>query len=180
MKCPECGKWNRAGLPHCAYCGTELPDEAYSTGGVLPWQLEMKDKEKPKAYIRVDDDGQYEETDDPRDALADEMVSLKERKLAGEEEQRRLRRETAARGLAPSGRSVRTTSNRSTFFSAYDDNPDATLRPVDPAMVENGGEVRPDARQVYSSKYRASYENQDVHDEEDDVYPPAGEHPTPR
>lgn len=85
MKCPECGKWNRAGLPHCAYCGTELPDEAYSTGGVLPWQLEMKDKEKPKAYIRVDDDGQYEETDDPRDALADEMVSLKERKLAGEE-----------------------------------------------------------------------------------------------
>lgn len=79
-------------LPHCAYCGTELPDEAYSTGGVLPWQLEMKDKEKPKAYIRVDDDGQYEETDDPRDALADEMVSLKERKLAGEEEQRRLRR----------------------------------------------------------------------------------------
>ncbi|MFR5855750.1 MAG: zinc ribbon domain-containing protein [Lachnospiraceae bacterium] len=29
MKCPECGKWNRAGLPHCAYCGTELPDEAY-------------------------------------------------------------------------------------------------------------------------------------------------------
>ena len=45
MKCPECGKWNRAGLPHCAYCGTELPDEAYSTGGVLPWQLEMKDKE---------------------------------------------------------------------------------------------------------------------------------------
>lgn len=37
-------------------------------------------------------------------------------------------------------------------------------------MVENGGEVRPDARQVYSSKYRASYENQDVHDEEDDVY----------
>ena len=27
MKCPECGKWNRAGLPHCAYCGTELPDE---------------------------------------------------------------------------------------------------------------------------------------------------------
>ena len=170
MKCPECGKWNRAGLPHCAYCGTELPDEAYSTGGVLPWQLEMKDKEKPKAYIRVDDDGQYEETDDPRDALADEMVSLKERKLAGEEEQRRLRRETAARGLAPSGRSVRTTSNRSTFFSAYDDNPDTTLRPVDPAMVENGGEVRPDARQVYSSKYRASYENQDVHDEEDDVY----------
>lgn len=56
MKCPECGKWTGR-LPHCAYCGTELPDEAYSTGGVLPWQLEMKDKEKPKAYIRVDDDG---------------------------------------------------------------------------------------------------------------------------
>ena len=83
MKCPECGKWNRAGMPHCASCGAELPDEAYGTGGVLPWQLEMKDKEKPKAYIRVDDDGQYEETDDPRDALADEMASLKERKLAG-------------------------------------------------------------------------------------------------
>ena len=34
MKCPACEKWNRAGLPHCIYCGTELPDDAYGINGI--------------------------------------------------------------------------------------------------------------------------------------------------
>ena len=25
MKCPNCGKWNQASMPHCVYCGEELP-----------------------------------------------------------------------------------------------------------------------------------------------------------
>lgn len=165
MKCPNCGKWNRVGMPHCVFCGEELPDDAYGVDGVPAWQLELKDKEKPKSYIRVDDYGQTETTDDPRDDLASEMADLKTRKLAGEQEQRRLRMEAAARGLAPSGRSVRTTSNRSTFFSAYDDNPDSTLRPVDPELVEEG-EIRPDAKRVYPARYRTTYDDQD----EEDVY----------
>ncbi|MBP3648358.1 MAG: hypothetical protein J6K73_01095 [Clostridia bacterium] len=158
MKCPACEKWNRAGLPHCIYCGTELPDDAYGVHGVPAWQLELKDQEKPKSYIRVDDSGTAETTDDPRDTLAAEMVSLRNRKITGEEKQRVLRANSVARGMAPSGRSVRTSSNRSTFFSSYDDNPETTLRPVDPELLE--GEVKPGARRVYSSRYRTTYETE--------------------
>lgn len=165
MKCPNCGKWNQANMPHCVYCGVELPqDHAYGPRGVPAWQFELEDKIKAKSYIRVDEDGETETTDDPRDTLAGEMAELKNRKLAGEEQQRKLRQEAARRGMAPSGRTVRTTSNRSTFFSAYD-NPDTTLRPVAPELVEEG-DVAPDARQVYPPKYRTTYSTQ----KEDEVY----------
>ena len=156
MKCPNCGKWNQASLPHCIYCGRELPtNDAYGANGVPAWQLELEDKVRAKSYIRVDEDGDSETTVDPRDTLAGEMAELKNRKLAGEERQRRLREESARRGMAPSGRTVRTTSNRSTFFSAYD-NPEASLRPVAPELVEEG-EVAPNARRVIPSRYRTSY-----------------------
>ncbi len=158
MKCPACAKWNRAGLPHCIYCGAELPDDAYGIHGVPAWQLELKDQEKPKSYIRVDESGSAETTDDPRDTLAAEMVSLRDRKITGEERQRVLRANSAARGMAPSGRSVRTSSNRSTFFSSSDDDPDITLRPVSEDMIEN--EAKPGARRVYSARYRTTYETE--------------------
>ena len=160
MKCPNCEKWNRAGMPHCIYCGADLPQNAYNENGYLPWQQEMKNQEKPKAYIRVDEFGQYEEADDPRDQLADEMVSLKARKIAGEEEQRRLRQAAARRGMAPSGRTVHTTSNRSTFFSAYTDDPTQTLRTVDPQAEE-----KPE-RPAYGPRYHTSYDSQ----EQEDMY----------
>jgi len=161
MNCPKCGKWNRAGMPHCIYCGENLPEKPYDDNGYLPWQLEMKDQEKPKAYIRVDEYGQYEATDDPRDKLADEMVSLKARKIAGEEEQRRLRRAAAERGMAPSGRSVHTTSNHSTFFSKYNDDPARTLRNVE-AENEAGASPSP----VAGPRYRTSYDSP----EQEDMY----------
>lgn len=165
MKCPNCGKWNQPSLPHCIYCGMELPeDHAYGANGMPAWQLELEDKVRAKSYIRVDEDGETETTDDPRDTLAGEMAELKNRKLVGEEQQRKLRQEAARRGMAPSGRTVRTTSNRTTFFSAYD-NPDTTLRPVAPELVEEG-EVAPDAKQVYPPKYRTTYSGQ----KEDEVY----------
>lgn len=165
MKCPNCGKWNQPSLPHCIYCGMELPeDHAYGANGMPAWQLELEDKVRAKSYIRVDEDGETETTDDPRDTLAGEMAELKSRKLVGEEQQRKLRQEAARRGMAPSGRTVRTTSNRTTFFSAYD-NPDTTLRPVAPELVEEG-EVAPDAKQVYPPKYRTTYSGQ----REDEVY----------
>lgn len=160
MKCPNCEKWNRAGLPHCIYCGADLPQKPYNENGYLPWQLEMKEQEKPKAYIRVDEYGQYEETDDPRDQLADEMVSLKARKIAGEEEQRRLRQVAARRGMAPSGRSVHTTSNRSTFFSAYSDDPTQTLRTVETHATE------PQERRPNGPRYHTSYDSS----EQEDMY----------
>ena len=108
MKCPVCEKWNRAGLPHCVYCGAEFPADAYNTSKPA-WQDELRDREKPKSYIRVDESGFQEDNADPRDMLAQEMASLKERKRMGEEKQRELRARSADRGMAPSGRTVRTT-----------------------------------------------------------------------
>lgn len=165
MKCPNCGKWNQATMPRCVYCGEELPDDAYGMSGVPAWQLELQDREKAKSYIRVDEYGQTETSEDPRDSLAAEMADLKSRKLMGEEKQRLLREEAARRGMAPSGLSVRTTSNRGTFFSAYDDNPDATLRPVAPELIEDG-EIDPNARRVYPAKYRTTHSSSS----EDEVY----------
>ena len=153
MKCPNCGKWNQSSLPHCFYCGQPLEGaEPFFSSQPPAWQNELKDKDKSSAYLRVDEAGNIDATQDPRDALAKEMAELKARKLQGEIKQRHLRAAAAQRGLAPSGRTVRTTSNRGTFFSAYD-NPEATLRPVDPALIEEG-EVEEDAQIVYTQKYR--------------------------
>ena len=165
MKCPNCGKWNQASLPHCIYCGQELPNDAYGPQGVPAWQLELEDRDRKNSYVRIDESGQEETTSDPRDTLASEMADLKSRKITGEQKQRMLREEAARRGMAPSGRSVRTTSNRGTFFSAYDD-PDTTLRPVAPELVEKS-EVAPDARRVVPVKYRTTYS---ASQPEDEVY----------
>lgn len=162
MKCPKCGKWNQANLPHCIYCGEELTNDR-GLEGVPAWQLEFDDKPSEKSYIRVDDQGEAETAQDPRDILAGEMAELKTRKLKGEEKQRMLRQEAARRGMAPSGSTVRTTSNRGTFFSSYD-NPDTTLRPVAPELVEKR-EVDPNARQVFPPKYRTTYSGAEPDDE---------------
>ena len=165
MKCPNCGKWNQASLPHCIYCGQELPNDAYGPQGVPAWQLELEDRDRKNSYVRIDESGQEETTSDPRDTLASEMADLKSRKITGEQKQRMLREEAARRGMAPSGRSVRTTSNRGTFFSAYDD-PDTPLRPVASELVEES-EVAPDARRVVPVKYRTTYS---ASQPEDEVY----------
>ena len=163
MKCPNCGKWNQANLPHCIYCGQELPNDAYGPQGVPAWQLELEDRDRKNSYVRIDESGQEETTSDPRDTLASEMADLKSRKITGEQKQRMLREEAARRGMAPSGRSVRTTSNRGTFFSAYDD-PETTLRPGAPELVEES-EVAPDARRVVPVKYRTTYSPSQPEDE---------------
>ena len=163
MKCPNCGKWNQASLPHCIYCGQELPNDAYGPQGVPAWQLELEDRDRKNTYVRVDETGEQETTNDPRDTLASEMADLKSRKIMGEQKQRMLRQEAARRGMAPSGRAVRATSNRGTVFSAYDD-PDTALRPVAPELVEEG-EVAPDARRVVPVKYRTTYSSSQPEDE---------------
>ena len=142
-------------MPHCKFCGTPLDtNDGFYSAGTPDWQGQLKDT--PKTFIWVDENGQAEDTLDYRDTLASEMVDLQKRKREGEVRQQRLRAETAERGYAPSSRSVRTTSNRGTFFSAMPDNPDATLRPVDPSLVENTDDVAPDARHIYSSAFRGN------------------------
>lgn len=155
MKCRKCGRWNQNSLPHCRYCGAALePDSGFYSAAAPDWQSQLK--YTPQATVWVDESGEAETARDFRDSLANEMVDLCKRKRDGEQRQQRLRAEAAAQGYAPSGRSVRTTSNRGTFFSAVADNPEATLRPVAPSLVENAEDTLPNARRVVTPAYRAA------------------------
>ena len=40
MKCPECGLWNRASMPHCSRCGTPLNIDEASR---LAWKDNLRD-----------------------------------------------------------------------------------------------------------------------------------------
>ena len=121
MKCPKLRKME-SGQPAALYLlRAGAAQRRLWSQGVPAWQLELEDRDRKNTYVRVDETGEQETTNDPRDTLASEMADLKSRKIMGEQKQRMLREEAARRGMAPSGRSVRTTSNRGTFFSAYDD-----------------------------------------------------------
>ena len=122
MKCPECGKWNRSTFPVCQFCGTRLEH----TQEEPSWRSTLKDDQRGKEYIRVDEDGQAETTPDHRDVLAREMAELKVRKAAGNEFQRQMRQESADRGAAPSGMTVQT-DNRQSAFWTFSDDPSTTL-----------------------------------------------------
>ncbi len=136
MKCPKCDKWNPSTMPHCKYCGALLDaNDGFYTAASPDWQSQIT--ETSNAYVWVDETGSPETASDYRDALAGEMVDLRKRKREGEKRQKELRAEASARGFAPSGRTVRTTSNRGTFFSSMPDDPESTLRPVDPELVED-------------------------------------------
>jgi hypothetical protein len=153
LKCPECGRWNRASLPRCQYCGTPLsPSDSLYSPSSPAWQSELKDT--PTQYVLVDEQGSTQTKAEYRDTLADEMVSLHRRKREGEARQKELRTQAAKHGYAPSARTVRTTSNRGTFFSQLQDNPDAALRPVDSRLVEEGSPLSADARQVRTTTYQ--------------------------
>jgi hypothetical protein len=157
LKCPECGRWNRAALPRCQYCGTPLePADGYYSPASPSWQSELKDE--PTRYVLVDETGETETKAEYRDTLADEMVALHRRKTEGEQRQKELRSQAAKQGFAPSSRTVRTTSNRGTFFSKLQDNPEATFRPVDSRLVEDGSPLASDAKLVRTSKYQRADE----------------------
>ena len=92
MKCPECGQWNRASMPHCVRCGTPLNIDAASR---VEWKKNLRDDQRSAAYLRADEFGLVEDVQDSRDALAREMQDLKKRKQEGAELQQRLREHAA-------------------------------------------------------------------------------------
>ena len=94
MKCPECGQWNRASMPHCIKCGAPLNIDEASR---LQWKDTLKDGGPSTAYLRADEFGQVDATPDARDQLAGEMQDLKKRKKEGAEKQKSLRGKTAGR-----------------------------------------------------------------------------------
>lgn len=87
MKCPECGQWNRASMPHCIKCGAPLNIDEASR---LQWKDTLKDSGPSTAYLRADEFGQMDATPDARDELAGEMQDLKKRKREGAELQNRM------------------------------------------------------------------------------------------
>ena len=97
MRCPNCNQWNRASLPRCIHCGTELAKD----GPVAPsWRSQLKDDKVAKEYVRVDEDGDISVSPDDREVLAAEMAELKARKEAGAQLQQRLRSEARPRTAA--------------------------------------------------------------------------------
>ena len=87
MKCPECGQWNRASMPHCIKCGAPLNIDEASR---MQWKDTLKDSGPSTAYLRADEFGQVDTTPDARDELAGEMQDLKKRKREGAERQNRM------------------------------------------------------------------------------------------
>ncbi len=94
MKCPECGQWNRASMPHCIKCGAPLNIDEVSR---LQWKDTLKDSSPSTAYLRADEFGQVDASPDSRDKLAGEMQDLKKRKREGAERQSRLSRQSPSR-----------------------------------------------------------------------------------
>ena len=143
MKCPQCGQWNRASFPRCMKCGAELPvqtaEERKQTAPKMP------EGGAAKVYIQIDDTGKATSTEDSRDKLAREMKDLAARKRRGEEEQRKLRANSARQGFVPSARIAQTLNGRETFpvqqYTSYTRD-----------GVEVEGIVRPDAIPVSSSR----------------------------
>lgn len=161
MKCPQCGQWNRASMPHCQKCGAPLdPQDA----AIPSWKMTLRDDQRGKEYIRVDEDGEANVTADTRDALAREMAELKHRKAQGSRVQRQLRHESAQRGSAPSSMTIRTHASVDTFWNV-EDNPRSTVR-----IRRNGAEEPADNTQTHrvqtgwqhSSSYDPLWEEQEM------------------
>lgn len=115
MKCPECGMWNRASMPHCTKCGAHLNIDAASRN---EWKQNLKDGGNGKAYIRVDALGEMNEDPDARDVLAKEMYDLKNRKKEGAEVLERMQEVSRNRRRRSSGITV--TSGRNTVEEPVD------------------------------------------------------------
>ena len=117
MKCPRCGAWNRASLPRCFQCGAPLPEE--NGAAKQNWKAEMGTGRQEKIYFDVDEEGNIDQTPDSGDTLAQEMESLRERRLRGYEEQRRLREAEThpyARLTNRTGRRRQNTTRRSLCY----------------------------------------------------------------
>ena len=119
MKCPNCGAWNRASLPRCFRCGTALAD-----GGEQPaWREELPEAEdRDKILYDVDNTGEATKTEDPNDALADEMRLLQERKKRGLEAKKNLlMQETQPYATFVGRRSMQSTTRRRYIIGSLDE-----------------------------------------------------------
>ena len=125
MKCPECGQWNRASMPHCIQCGAPLNIDEASR---LQWKDKLKDGGPSTAYLRADEFGQVDATPDARDSLAGEMQELKKRKREGAERQSRLTAKTRERSSSEVVVTEEPASAVRSRRSRHDDVPQTAVR----------------------------------------------------
>ena len=125
MKCPECGQWNRASMPHCIQCGAPLNIDEASR---LQWKDKLKDGAPSTAYLRADEFGQVDATPDARDSLAGEMQELKKRKREGAERQSRLTAKTRERSSSEVVVTEEPASAVRSRRSRHDDVPQTAVR----------------------------------------------------
>ncbi|MCR5566593.1 MAG: hypothetical protein K6F61_07055 [Clostridiales bacterium] len=125
MKCPECGQWNRASMPHCIQCGAPLNIDEASR---LQWKDKLKDGGPSTAYLRADEFGQVDATPDARDSLAGEMQDLKKRKREGAERQSRLSEKSRERASSEVVVTEEPASSIRTGKSRHDDVPQTAVR----------------------------------------------------
>ena len=125
MKCPECGQWNRASMPHCIQCGAPLNIDEASR---LQWKDKLKDCGPSTAYLRADEFGQVDATPDARDSLAGEMQELKKRKREGAERQSRLTAKTRERSSSEVVVTEEPASAVRSRRSRHDDVPQTAVR----------------------------------------------------
>ncbi len=154
MKCPNCGYWNRDSFPQCFKCGQKLqaPQAQQTAGGSLDEFLQKNSA--PKNYIRFDEEGNASGEQDARDELASEMRLLQQRKARGKRRQQQLRTDGASQGFAPTARSIVYSPERvrpNQYAQQYEYVPENEVE----------GELRPNARQVFSERAARETESYD-------------------
>ena len=164
MKCPQCGRWNRANLNRCFYCAHDLPVQ--DTAQTQTW----KDKNTDEAQVNmpkgsatviyeVDEyTGRTVASPDERDLLAREMQSLHIRRKRGEEQMRSVQQHSAQSGYVPPTRSY---GAQGEHYSSFSEVSEEELKNLEPE-----GEVRPDAirvqpRATFQDDYDATYHLRD-------------------
>ena len=136
-------------MPVCQKCGARLEIGREKD---FAWKERLHDDRHGNEYYRMDDDGYSDATQDERDTLAEEMAELKTRKAEGIQRQRRLRRSSADRGIAPSGMTIRTNQAAQAYWAtqeapraaaadAAQDAQEATPDPDSAATAEERGPV---------------------------------------
>ncbi len=142
MKCPKCGAWNQASLPRCFRCGQPLsPTEADRPD----WRSDFAGEDgREKIIYDVDDTGENKKAADEGDQLAEEMQSLRERKLRGQEEQRRLRgMETLPYSAKMAGRVQQSTTRRRYVVDSMDELRQPTRRQRRSSFAEHQPQQEP-------------------------------------
>ena len=134
MKCPQCGRWNRATQTKCFYCGIPLDQNDQASTSIQP-----SDQPQPSSSViySVNQDGMTSTPQpDVKDRLAKEMQSFHVRRQHGEERQRRILRENAERGVTATG-----TLSGTRTTQLYEE-----PRAEEPVNSIPEGETRPGAR----------------------------------